>query len=166
MINIFFDTEFTELEEERARLISIGFVDESGGNRFYAELTDTWQMSHCSKFVISNVLPLLEGGTSQMTISDLRGSLKAWIEALGDEARLISDEPSWDWPLISRIFPDADTWPQNLAKKPADLGLDKTQWTQYKDAVKRQFTFGLRQHHAGDDAEAMRQGWISATRDR
>lgn len=128
MINIFFDAEFTELEEERARLISIGLVDESGDHRFYAELIDTWQLAHCSKFVISNVLPLLDGGPSRMSIDDLRSSLKAWIEALGEEARLISDEPSWDWPFINTIFPDSDAWPQNLAKKPADLGLDKIQW--------------------------------------
>lgn len=165
MINIFFDTEFTQLEEEGAKLISIGLVDESGDKRFYAELTDTWKIADCSKFVISNVLPLLEGGPNQMTIANLRNSLKVWIEALGDEARLVSDAPSWDWPMIRAIFPDADTWPQNLAKQPAELGLEKTQWTRYQDAVDQSFTLGLRQHHAGDDAEAMRQGWISATND-
>lgn len=46
---IFFDTEFTSLHWQ-AKLISIGLVTEDG-RKFYAELSDTYQMTECSDFV-------------------------------------------------------------------------------------------------------------------
>ena len=44
---VFFDTEFTELGPN-AKLISIGLVTEDGRHTFYAELTDTYELSDCS----------------------------------------------------------------------------------------------------------------------
>ena len=37
-MNLFFDTEFTSLEEKDPELISIGIVDERDEHAFYAEL--------------------------------------------------------------------------------------------------------------------------------
>ena len=55
---IFFDTEFTSLHV-KSKLISIGLISEDG-REFYAEMTDTYLISHCSDWVKENVLPLLD----------------------------------------------------------------------------------------------------------
>lgn len=73
-IRIFFDTEFTGLTAD-AKLISIGFVDETGAHEFYAELTDTYSLSDCSAFCIRKVIPHLQGGSARRTISEVRREL-------------------------------------------------------------------------------------------
>ena len=48
-MEIYFDTEFTELHQvvNKLGLISIGLVSATG-QEFYAELTDTWDEEICS----------------------------------------------------------------------------------------------------------------------
>ncbi len=98
-INVFFDTEFTTMDEKNGvqTLISIGCVAQDG-REFYAELSDTWHPANCSAFVNANVLPLLEGGEFRMDEATLAIRLKAWLENLHSPidtggSIVVKDEP-------------------------------------------------------------------------
>jgi hypothetical protein len=62
--------------------ISIGLVDESGKHTFYAEPSDTWQLSDASEFTQREVTPHIEGGTSCIPLDTMKEHLAAWIEEL------------------------------------------------------------------------------------
>jgi len=66
-MNIFLDTEFTDLS--KPRLISLGLVSEDR-QEFYRELTDTWTLDQCSLFVIAWVLPLLDDGNTERRLKE------------------------------------------------------------------------------------------------
>lgn len=94
---IFFDTEFSELGVD-PRLISIGLVSEDGERSFYAELSDTYQLSDAGDFAWLAVLPLLESGETLMTMPELGERLLVWIETFGEPVTLTTDSLAWDWP--------------------------------------------------------------------
>lgn len=150
MIRVFFDTEFTDLLDPR--LISIGLVDESGQRTFYAELTDTYRPEHCSDFVKAAVLPLLSGGNTGMTMAELTQQLGSWLTSLADEVSPISDHPL-DSEWLHEIF-DAESWPVNLMQ-PKVLSLPEANRIHFNRlAMQARKQYGLRFHHALDDARA------------
>lgn len=151
---IFFDTEFTELGLD-PRLISIGLVSEDGAREFYAELSDTYQLTDCSDFVREAVLPHLEGGAARMAMDELTLGLGNWIEGFEQPVQLATDSLSWDWPWIQELFCTPGTWPENLDGKPLPLA----QSPEFNLAVEKTFASGLRRHHALEDAKANRLGW-------
>lgn len=151
---IFFDTEFTELGLD-PRLISIGLVSEDGAREFYAELSDTYQLTDCSDFVREAVLLHLEGGATRMVMDELTLCLGNWIEGFEQPVQLATDSLSWDWPWIPEIFSIPGTWPENLDSKPLYLA----QSPSFNLAVEDAFASGLRRHHALDDAKANQMGW-------
>lgn len=151
---VFFDTELSDLEPG-CRLISIGLVSERG-HEFYAELSDTYQPNQCSAFVQTEVLPLLEGGSAQLTWKHLQSHLRNWIEALGQPVTLACDSLSWDWPWIPKLFPSSAEWPHNLAPRPEHL----KQGDEFSQAVEECLLSG-RRHHALDDARANRAAWMA-----
>lgn len=153
---IFFDTEFTDLGID-PRLVSIGLVAEDGERTFYAELSDTYQLSDVGEFARLAVLPLLERGEALMTMPELALRLGNWLESFGEPVQLATDSLAWDWPWIQEIFYDAWTWPENLDKRPIIL----LQETEFCLAVERAFASGLRRHHSLDDAKANRMGWLA-----
>jgi hypothetical protein len=114
-MKIFFDTEFTSITSQQRGLISIGCVTQFG-KQFYAELTDTWDECMCSIFTIETVLPLLQGGTYSMSVSELSDRLKEWIEGFNEQVTFYSDAPVFDWPFIKEIF-DYHGWPRNLNRE-------------------------------------------------
>lgn len=151
-MHVFFDTEFTELSQTDSKLISIGFVSQLG-LEFYAELADGWSIEDCSKFVVAEVLPHLDGAGRTMSWADLRSQLKAWIESIPEPVELVSDSPEWDWPWITAIFPTSNDWPSNLANEPIRYYVDEIE-------VKKEKRFRtFRSHHALDDARLMYRGW-------
>lgn len=160
-MRVFFDTEFTDTGLD-PKLISIGLVDEAG-RTFYAELTDTYQVSQCSEFVRDIVLPLLEGGEARMTLDQLTVRLGGWLDDFEQPVTLATDSLSWDWPWIQRIFAIPGTWPPNLAGHPLLLTMNYLNDLEKFEVAKEQgFTDGLRRHHSLDDAKANRLGWIAA----
>lgn len=164
MIRIFFDTEFTELGVD-PKLISIGFVDETGERTFYAELSDTYSPDDCADFAREAVLPRLEGGNARMAMSVLSDRLTAWLESFGERVKLATDSLAWDWPWIFEIFYEKD-WPKNLDRKPLLLTMNYlVNYDSFEIAVEGAFASGLRRHHALSDAMANRIGWIAAGRD-
>lgn len=66
-MKLFLDCEFTQLNQS-TKLISLALVSE-GGDEFYVELTDTYQVGDCSDFVIQNVLPQLNLAAHGQTCS-------------------------------------------------------------------------------------------------
>jgi len=163
-MRVFFDTEFTELGVN-PKLISIGFVDETGERTFYAELSDTYKEKDCSDFVREVVLPLLEGGKARMTRHVLGKRLAVWLEAFGEPVRMVTDSQAWDWPWIHEIFIER-AWPVNLDSHALSLATnDLVNFDRFESAVEKAFTNGLRRHHALYDAKANRLGWIATSRD-
>lgn len=171
-LNVFFDTEFTRFRdmEHEPKLISIGLVADDAGNpalqddrEFYAELTDTYQQSDCSQFVLDVVLPLLDG-RNRLQEAHLASQLKAWIEGLGaDEVILRCDAPSYDWPFVASLF-QSYGWPANLSRKCGTVYFDS-------DRQQRRYREGLatfwkdnqaRMHHALVDARSMQFAWKHA----
>lgn len=159
---IFFDTEFTDLCMD-PRLISIGLVAEDGERSFYAELSDTYQLTDVGEFARLAVLPLLEGGEALMAMPDLALRLGNWLESFGEPVKLATDSLSWDWPWIQELFRTPWTWPENLDNKPLLITINYlVDFDKFEVAVENAFAEGLRRHHALDDAKANRMGWIAA----
>lgn len=176
MTNIFFDTEFTHLQQpldpEPPSLISIGCISEDG-RKFYAENTDA-QFFLCSDFTLNTVLPLLEGGEKAMRHVDIAKRLKAWVEGfLGadlkpDEVKFWTDAPVFDWPFVKHMF-DCHGWPVNLRDTPAPLRFaNPIKDMRFKAAVEDVFASNkaLRRHHALDDAMVNRIAFMRASERR
>lgn len=163
-MKIFFDTEFTELGVD-PRLISIGLVDETGEQTFYAELTDTYTSADCSDFAREVVLPRLEGGTARMAWHSLCERLTAWLENFSEPVVLATDSLAWDWPWMQEVSFELGAWPANVGQHPLLLVPNYLiDFEQFTLAVEEAFKQGLRRHHALDDAKANRLGWLAAGR--
>lgn len=163
-MKIFFDTEFSSLDAE-AQLVSIGCVA-LDGEEFYAELTDTYQPSDCSSFVVQTVLPLLQGGECRMSKAELAMRLKAWIEGLTPSQVVFqSDVPGLDWPFVEEIFNSFECWPRNLSRKCEGTWLaDEEQKDRYQAALANYWrNNAYRQHHALVDARSLLYAWQQAT---
>ncbi|MGH8280000.1 MAG: hypothetical protein ACRETQ_10640 [Gammaproteobacteria bacterium] len=154
---IFLDTEFTGLSADPA-LISLGLVSEDD-RTFYAELTDTWDVESCDFFVQENVLPLLEGGTLQVTWQELVERLPTWISSFAEPVQAASDAVAWDWEWVQKACYASGRWPHNLSHQPVSLPAGVAEL----DSACNHFeSRQLRRHHALDDARAMRLGWLAA----
>lgn len=164
-MQVFFDTEFSSLDAD-SKLISIGCVAQNG-REFYAELTDTWNPSDCSSFVVQTVLPLLEGREYRMSKAVLVSRLNAWVEGLTDgEVTFRSDLPGIDWPWIEQIFDAFECWPKNLRRQCEGMWFnEEARIERYQQGMasywKNHFAF---QHHALHDARALLAGWNEANR--
>lgn len=100
MRRAYLDCEFTSLDEF-CELISLALVVPDGPE-FYVEVNDNWVRNDCSNFVQEIVLPqlALEQHGRPMVIA--RQELQLWLRQF-DELEIISDAPSWDWPLLVRL---------------------------------------------------------------
>lgn len=166
-MNVFFDTEFTTLAKDSIRtLISIGCVAQDG-REFYAELTDTWHPANCSDFVVSTVLPLLQGGEYRMTEAELAVRLKDWIEGVTDNQVILrSDAPLIDWPWIDQLFTFYGCWPKNLRQKCGTIYFDEPRQNHRYSLGMQSFWQDniARQHHALVDARSLLFAWKFAIR--
>lgn len=165
MINLFFDCEFTHLQEgaEPPVLISIGIISQDG-RAFYAENANM-QEELCSEFVLETVLPLLEGGEALMPYSEIARTMKTWIESFECETKMWTDAPGYDWPHVFHMF-STYGWPSNLKRAPVPLSFaSSVQSMRFFNAVEDIFrsNISMRRHHALDDAMANRHGFNVAT---
>ena len=149
-MRLFLDTEFTTLAPG-AKLISIALVDEDE-NFFYAELNDTYQLSDCSDFVKTDVLPFLKGGKYVMSEYDCRLALCKWIEDRNVPCNIGSDAPSWDIPLLRPLL--EPIIPENLQ--------DEIFLVSYPDNVEENIInkFNFTIHCALDDAMIMKKATL------
>lgn len=123
-MRVYFDTEFTDLvgAAHDPALISIGLTADSGAE-FYAELTDTWNKSICSPFVLEAVLPHLQYQPGAdivpicaMDSATLAARLGEWLESFNEQVTLFCDSIAYDWMWIGEIF-DGRLWPKNLKRE-------------------------------------------------
>jgi hypothetical protein len=160
MDRLFVDIKFTTSTPE-AKLMSIGLVDESGEHKFYAEPSDTWQLSDEGEFSRREVIPKLEGGASRLPMATLKQHLEAWIKELLVSVMLATDSDQADWPCMETLL--KQRWPQNLARDPLLLTTDYLYaFDAFEAAREAAFASGLRRHHALDDALANRQAWYTS----
>lgn len=156
---VFLDTEFTGLEQRWPRLISIGLVSEDGQRSFYGELPAESYGEKATLWVRDNVLPLLESGNRVMQPDMLREQLSNWLTSLG-AVRIATDAQEYDFAFLRALL---KRWPTNVASEPLRLNMNYlNNFDAYEMTVEAAYTSGLRRHHALDDAEANRRGWIAA----
>jgi len=157
---LFVDTEFTSFG--RMELVSIGAVT-LDGREFYAEASDH-DAADRSDFVRATVVPLLRGGAWSMPRDVIAERLRAWVDGLGGDHRVVCDY-SGDWALVAALL--GARWPERLARSQLTwtYGL-ATQGPPSLQAAKRrgwqaaQDHFAVEpQHHALHDARAMRAAW-------
>lgn len=160
MDRIFVHTEFSD-RTPKAKLMSIGLVDESGEHKFYAEPSDTWQPSNVGEFAQRQVIPHLDGGASRLPMVTLKKYLAAWIKGLRVPVMVATDSLQWDWPLVETLL--KQRWPKNLARVPLLLTMDYLcEFDAFEVAREAAFASGLRRHHALDVALANRQAWYTS----
>lgn len=152
MKKVYFDTEFTSLQKD-AQLISIGLVEDNGNSQFYAEIKEGYKKEECSQFCKEQVLPHLEGGKVERTHEQLKNGLRQWIESFNCPVLLVCDNKK-DKKQLRLLYPEG---------LPVNAKIHVMGWW---DNLKRKFKnrnnivyehFGLRNHHALDDAVANRQ---------
>ena len=132
------------------------------GREFYAELTDTYQQSDCSDFVLANVLPLLDGGECRMMEAQFAVRLRGWVEEIGEtEVVLRSDCPAIDFSFIADIFNRHECWPKNLRRSAGliRLRLPRHQSQYAQSLVSFWSENEARRHHALIDAKSMCFAW-------
>ncbi len=145
---VFIDSEFTNLTEPR--LISVGAVA-TDATAFYCELSD-FPVPHCSPFVRSTVLPLLDGDAVPHPMA--KQSFAQWLNARSAAAPavLVSDSGFDRWAI-------ADL----LGREDLPPGV---QWVRvpitYEFLDETAHQLGLRRHHALDDARALRHAVLTS----
>jgi hypothetical protein len=151
MTRVYFDTEFTSLTQN-AKLISIGLVDGSGNFEFYAELSDTYELSDCSEFCQREVIPKLEGKDVRLRLEELRTQLDAWLDARGPRTVLVCDSPR-DLAQLASVFPRGMR--ENVSVEVMGwLDTLRRRTLTFRGRMHRRL--GLRAHHALDDARVNR----------
>lgn len=148
-LRAFIDTEFSDFQG--MKLISFALVTEDG-RAIYCELSDTWTVRDCSDFVLDVVLPLLGPPSERLTATQARQMVKSWVEALGRPVMLYSDSVWHDETAFYSIFEDhLDEWPSNLFD--GFVSFQPSNEIDFK-------AIGLREHHALDDAIALREAYF------
>lgn len=147
MSRIYFDTEFEGLFP-KAGLISIGLTNETGTAQFYAELTDSYDKDKCSEFCKKTVLPLLQHGSYNISMKELKENLFKWLKNQGEDTILICDSIR-DIEQMNELFPQG--LPSNCRYKVVGF------WSQWKRRICNinrhlYIKHNLRDHHALDDA--------------
>jgi hypothetical protein len=167
-MNIFIDTEFTDLSRE-ARLISLGAVSEDG-QEFYCELPV--DPKGCSPFVRGIVLPLLDGGAASCSQGDFAARLGTWLERF-DEPVLLSDS---DWDILvmrKALMGEASRMPGPLCLPGGRTVIMTTlmplageDLALFDSTMQGHFAGDPRQHHALVDARALRAGLLAVMASR
>ncbi len=151
---VFLDCEFTGLEQRFPHLISIGLVA-MDGCEFYAELPEKYYVDKCTDWGVDNVLPLLDGGQCVMQPDQLKINLQKWLVDMSNPVQLATDAPQFDFYFFTSLF-ETD-WPDNVDKKSAWLRGDDLE-SDYQDFF---IIHDKPQHHALNDARALRQAYIA-----
>lgn len=150
---VFLDTEFTDLD--KPQLLSIGLVDELG-RTFYAEI-DGFELSACSPFVWTTVLPLFTGPA--FSVADLAGLVRNWLIDSGEPCQVVTDAPEYDFELLARLL--GQQWPVNVSRQPVrfDTYTAYPHAYLYHKARMDSYQPGWPEHHALADALALKASW-------
>lgn len=160
-MNVFVDTEFSSLGSD-PRLISIALVAASG-DALYIEFTSGWNDERCSRWVVEHVLPQLGRGEKL----DRRESVQridGWLSGFASTPILISNS-SWDAELIANLFAEGGIEPGRCRMHILQFQT-KEQSAAFEALRQRYFMeTGLRQHHALNDAQALKHAWDMSQQD-
>ncbi|PHR17739.1 MAG: hypothetical protein COA41_11525 [Sphingopyxis sp.] len=140
MRRAYLDTEFTVMNQYTYKLISLALVVPHGPE-LYLELTDAWEESDCSDFVLEVVLPQLDLETHGRTTGQARIELLEYLETLGP-VDIICDAPHWDWPLLAWLAGPAGL-PKTVTRGAISSDIDFT------------YTGSEPPHHALEDARLL-----------
>jgi hypothetical protein len=148
-VNVFFDTEFSDLLAPL--LISIGFAAEDG-RTLYIELMD-WTPAECSHFVREVVLPLLGDPREQKSAVEAAAAIRAWLDDLAP-VTLMCDS-SLDYQMLGEL------WYEAGASKPVAIVAAIIYSPSIEGEIAREglYASDLRRHHALDDAKALLAAW-------
>lgn len=152
---LFLDTEHTGFALSRPKLISIGIVSEDGHREFYVELGDTWGAGDCSEFVKREVLPLLDGRPTPLTVA--RKHMISWLADAPRSVQAACDSVI-DFNLLLWLL--GDVRPYNLKPTYYDLA-PLIDTSTYHQTVLSYYDANNREHHALADARAYRAGWLA-----
>ena len=153
-MDIYFDTEFTDLVHPQ--LISVGFAAVDG-TTLYVEVDD-WAVGDCSQFVRGAVLPLLDPAT-RLPSRAVAQRIDEWLRAFGEPLRLYSDA-AIDWQLLAELQHEAGM-PPLPDIRPA-VRIPPMAGELVREALYDRKS--LRRHHALDDAHALRAAWQALLR--
>ena len=173
-IGIFFDTEFTSLDENWRELISIGLVAESSDDSLYIELADGWAKSSCSDFSRDVVLPLLgRHHPDVLTRAAAAARIEEWLRKRRPDpeapALFISDSDI-DWSLLLALFEPGWARAQNAVWRHVGQELHGINMNpEYEAALEAYFQKraqrllkrGGERHHALVDARALKAAFQS-----
>jgi len=118
-MKLFLDCEFAQLNQD-TKLISLALVPEAG-DEFYVELTDTYQFTDCSDFVIQNVLPQLNLPHYGMSLVEAQAALRIFLGSFEGQLEVCSDAPEWDWVFFCQLAYVDHKWPSHVASRPTNL---------------------------------------------
>lgn len=143
-----------ETKSAKPELISVGMASESG-EEFYAESSD-YDVGLCSQFVIDEVFPHIQGGDYSMPNAMMAQKITEYINNFDKPVLLISDAPTFDWPLLKQLF-DQYGYPRNLKSHKCEAIFFINDPMSQKFKSKLQAIINepdFRVHHALDDARA------------
>lgn len=153
---LFFDTEFTGLDQAKPDLISIGLVDENG-REFYAELPESHWTVQCNEWGHFNVVPHLWRGDYVQSEASVRDRLTAWIEDIPDHAVIVTDCPDVDF--FGQLIPLLRQWPKNLHNWPMQFStwsMGDEQQPMLQKLIDDYHSSERPKHHALHDAHSLR----------
>lgn len=152
---LFLDTEYTGLNQQAPKLISLALVAEDGSREFYVELSDTWMPDDCTSFVLREILPLLDG--PRLPLDAARAQLSAWLEDAPRSVQIACDSET-DWRFLLDLA--GTPRPPSLLDHYFDLR-PLIDTTIYDRTVAAHYEADPRMHHALVDARAYRKGWLA-----
>jgi len=117
-MKIVVDCEFTQLNAT-SKLISMALVAEDA-QELYFELTDNYELSDCSDFVLEHVVPQLGGVQVACTIHEAQEKLQAFLKGF-EYVQIMTDAPLWDWEFFCEIAYYKNKWPGNVSNRPINL---------------------------------------------
>jgi len=170
-MKVFIDAEFTNLNVY-AKLISMGFISQTGED-LYVEFRG-WDVVDCNKFVVETVLPLLDGSNPLLFV-EACPHIAEWLLAFAEDITLIADS-QYDWHFFQNIFHERA---QYVGQNCIDIYHLNQQirvsfeWANFIEppynaiaghAMQSHFLATGRQHHALEDARALRKAWLDVER--
>ncbi len=168
-VGIFYDSEFTSLDENWRELISIGLVAENSDDALYIELADGWAKSSCSDFSRDVVLPLL--GRHQPEVLSRAAAaarIEEWLRARRPDPEaslLFLSDSDIDWALLLALFEPGWARAQNAVWRHVGQELHGINMNpEYEAALEAYFQKraqrllkrGGERHHALVDARALK----------
>lgn len=151
-MRIFLDTEFTQLDLNDAKLISLGLVVEKSLEELYIEVSPLPPIGECSAFVHDTVLPLLgRYPNAKCPQGELRNRIINWLQLMRhpDDELFIHFDSEFDERMIREALDPVPNWLQIARISSRDTNELLRQEYHAKDKV------GRPEHHALHDAHAL-----------